>query len=278
MATHFARSKMGLESFLGPFETILVDEPAEQLLRILLNRPTAANSLTTKMGQELTSLFQHITGSPDLFRCIVLSAVGDRVFCAGADLKERDGMNDDAFRTQHYLFERMIRSIWECPVPMIAALNGHAIAGGLEIALNCDFIYAADHINFGLPEVRRGIMPGGSGTQQLPRRIGEARAKEIILTGASFTAKDALEWGLVNKICKSEELMDTTLQVAKQICENAPLSTKQVKKAITHGLQMDFRSGLFFEIEAYYQLIATHDRREGINAFVEKRAPVFKGC
>ncbi|WP_417426793.1 enoyl-CoA hydratase/isomerase family protein [Hoeflea sp.] len=259
------------------FETLLLDEPAAHTLRVAINRPQAANSLSTAMGHELIEVFEAVTCAPQAYRCLVFTAAGDRVFCAGADLKERDGMSDEAFQAQHYLFERMMRAIWECPVPIIAALNGHTIAGGLELALNCDFSYAADHAKFGFPEVKRGIMPGGAGTQQLPRKIGEARAKEIILTGETYTAAQALDWGIVNKLCPSEDLMDEVLKTARAICANAPLSTAQAKKAITHGLQMDVRTGMFFEIEAYNRLIPTEDRQEGINAFVEKRPAVFKG-
>lgn len=262
---------------LPAYETILIDAPAEQVLRIVLNRPGAANALTTIMGRELIDVFGRLTEEPLAYRCLILTGSGERVFCAGADLKERDGMDDAAFGRQHYLFERMMRAIWECPVPLIAALNGHTMAGGLELALNCDFIYAADHIRMGFPEVKRGIMPGGAGTQHLPRRVGEARAKEIILTGGDFTAADALAWGLVNRICPAAELGDATLATALAIRANAPIATAQAKKAITHGMQMDVRTGMFFEIEAYGRLIPTADRQEGINAFVEKRPAAFVG-
>lgn len=259
------------------YETLLVDRPADKILRVVLNRPASANALTTTMGCELIALFQAITEEPLAYRCIILTAAGDRVFCAGADLKERDGMDDEAFGRQHYLFERMMRAIWECPVPVIAALNGHTMAGGLELALNCDFIYAANHIRLGFPEVKRGIMPGGAGTQHLPRCVGEARAKEVILTGEPFSAQDALQWGLVNRLCRSEELAAEVLATAQVICANAPIATAQAKKAITHGMQMDVRTGMFFEIEAYGKLIPTADRQEGINAFVQKRPAVFRG-
>lgn len=268
---------MGRGELRTDFETLLIDEPAEHVLRVTINRPDAANALTTRMGQDLLDVFHFLACDPLAYRCLILTGSGDRIFCSGADLKERDGMSDTAFQTQHYLFERMMRSVWECPVPIIAALNGHTMAGGLELALNCDFAYAADHVKFGFPEVRRGIMPGGAGTQHLPRKIGEARAKEIILTGEAFTAQQALEWGLVNKLLPTATLMDEAIRTSSLICANAPLSIGQAKKAITHGLQMDVRSGMFFEIEAYHRLIPTEDRQEGIRAFLEKRPPIFKG-
>ena len=268
---------MQLEELQKRFSTLSVDEPSQHILRVTLCRPDDANSLNSLMGQELIDVFLAVSRTPLAYRCIILTAAGDRIFCAGADLKERDGMDVAAFQAQHYLFEQMIRTIWECPLPIIAALNGHTIAGGLELMLSCDFAYAADHAKFGFPEVKRGIMPGGGGTQHLPRRIGEARAKEVILTGETFAAPQALEWGLINRIFPGVELMDQALATARTISANAPLSTAQAKKAITHGLQMDVRTGLFFEIEAYHRLIPTSDRQEGISAFVEKRQANFKG-
>ncbi|MCO5066859.1 MAG: enoyl-CoA hydratase-related protein [Rhizobiaceae bacterium] len=259
------------------FETLAIDEPAEHIIRVALNRPAAANSLTTMMGREITEVFHFLICNPSAFRCAILTGTGDRVFCAGADLKERDGMTDSDFFAQHRIFERMVRTVWECPIPIIAALNGHTMAGGLELALNCDFAYAAAHAKFGFPEVKRGIMPGGAGTQQLPRKIGESRAREIILTGDTFSAGDALSWGLINLTCPSGELQDRVLATAGRIRDNAPLSIIQAKKSITMGLQMDVRTGMFFEIEAYNRLVSTEDRMEGVKAFVEKREPIFHG-
>ena len=160
---------------------------------------------------------------------------------------------------------------------MIAAVNGHAYAGGLESVLVCDFAYAVRGARFALTEVTRGIMPGGGGTQTLPRVAGERRAKEIILTGRPFSAEEALEWGVVNRLCEPGTLMEAVIETAQAICDNAPLSVRQAKKSIHNGLQMDLRRGFAYEIEAYHRLIDTEDRLEGIAAFNEKRKPVFKG-
>lgn len=261
---------------LQRFKTLLVDEPRPHLLRIALNRPDQANSLTTLMGQELIEVFAGLEREPWLHRCVILTGTG-KIFCGGADLAERNGMDDTAFNRQHYLFERMMRAIWDCPVPVIAALNGSTVAGGLELMLNCDFAYASERAKFGFPEVLRGIMPGGGGTQHLPRLIGSARAKELILTGALFSAADALDWGLVNRVMPADQVMDAAIETAERICRNAPISTAQAKKSVNYGMQMDLRTGFFFEIEAYSRLIPTEDRREGIVAFNEKRDPVFTG-
>lgn len=259
------------------WETLLVARPEPGVLQVTLNRPARANSLTTTMGHELLAVFGALEADPDLARAVILTGAGDRVFCAGADLKEREGMDDADFARQHYLFERVMRMLMACPVPLIAAINGAAFAGGLEIALCCDFAYAVEGTRFALTEVTRGIMPGGGGTQTLPRTIGARRAKEVIFTGEPFSADDALAWGIVNRLCAPGRVVDQALATARRIVANAPLSIRQAKKSIDFGQGTDLRTGMQLEIEAYYQLIPTEDRREGISAFNEKRTPVFKG-
>lgn len=261
----------------APLETLALSSPFDGLLIVQLNRPSVANAISTQVGSELISVFGALEASPEEYRCVVLTGAGDKVFCAGADLKERDHMTDAQFNTQHYLFERMIRAIYDCPVPMIACVNGAAIAGGLELALACDFIVASDNARFGFSEVTRGIMPGGGGTQQLPRAIGVRRAKEMIFTGEAFGAQDALACGLVNHVYPHAALRDETMKLVQRILANAPIAVRQAKKSVTHGMQMDLRTGMFFEIEAYNRLIATEDRNEGIRAFNEKRPPRFSG-
>jgi enoyl-CoA hydratase/carnithine racemase len=171
----------------------------------------------------------------------------------------------------------MFGSVRECPVPVIAAVNGAAYAGGLELVLMCDFAYASRTARFALTEVSLGIMPGGGGTQTLPRAIGERRAKEVILAARPFSADEALAWGVVNKLCEPGKLLDEALEVAGRIASHAPLSVRQARRAIRDGLQTDLASGMRLEIEAYNRLIETEDRREGIRAFNEKRKPDFKG-
>jgi enoyl-CoA hydratase/carnithine racemase len=166
-------------------------------------------------------------------------------------------------------------ALMELPLPVIAALNGHAFGGGLELALCCDFIYASNAARFALPEVRLGIMPGGGGTQNLARAAGERRAKELVLSGQHFSAEEGAAWGIFNKAC--DKPLADALVVASAIAENAPLSVRQAKKSIHYGAQMDLLTGYRFEIEAYNRLVDTEDRREGVRAFNEKRKPVFKG-
>lgn len=186
-------------------------------------------------------------------------------------------MTDEAWQAQHAIFERMVLALVDCPVPVLAAVNGAAFGGGTEIACAVDFAYAATTARFALTEVTLGIMPGAAGTQTLPRAVGPRRAREIIFTGRPFSAAEALEWGLVNKVTEPADLLSEALTTAGLIAANAPLSIRQAKKSIHYGLQMDLRTAMFFEIEAYNRLVPTEDRREGVLAFNEKRKPIFKG-
>jgi enoyl-CoA hydratase/carnithine racemase len=261
----------------GTYETISVADQGNGLTILTLNRPTVANAMNTQMGRDLLAFFDGVNADPLAHRCIVMTGAGDKAFCAGGDLKERQGMSDETWQAQHLLFERMIRAFTGCPVPVLGAINGAAYAGGCELALCCDFLYAAETARFALTEVTLGIMPGAGGTQNLPRAVGERRAKEIILTGRPFSARDACDWGMVNRLCAPDRLIDEALETARRIADNAPISVRQAKHAIHYGLQMDLASGMMLEIEAYNRMVPTDDRREGIASFNEKRKPVFKG-
>src|SRR5208337_5252062 len=206
------------------YETLAVSEPQPHTLLVTLNRPEAANAMNTQMGLDLLDLFDGLAAAPRTCRVVVLTGSGARVFCAGGDLKERNGMTDQQWQDQHLIFERAIRAVIACPVPVIAAVNGAAFAGGLEISLCCDFIYAAEHARFALTEVTLGIMPGAGGTQTLPRAVGGRRAKEILLTGKPFGAEEALGWGLINALHAPDRLMPEALATAATICANAPLA------------------------------------------------------
>ena len=262
---------------LPAFETLAVAHEGEHVLRVTLNRPQALNALNTRMSEELRALWERLAADAGPIRCAVLTGAGERAFCAGADLKERDGMTVEAWRLQHEGFERSFVALVECPVPVIAAVNGHAFGGGLELALCCDFIFAARGARFALPEVTRGLMPGGMGTQNLPRAIGERRAKELILSGRPIEAEEAAAWGIANRVCEPAKLLAEALAAAQAIADNAPLSVRQAKRSIHYGLDMDLLTGYRFEIEAYNRLVDTDDRREGVRAFVEKRKPRFVG-
>ncbi len=256
------------------YATLRVEERPDAVLLVTLDRPEVANAFNTQSALDLDAVFRSVGTGP---RCVVLTGAGESAFCAGADLKERDTFSDAQWLAQHKVFERMFRAVLDCPVPVIAAVNGAAVAGGLELVLMCDFAYASKTARFALSEVSLGLMPGGGGTQTLPRAVGERRAKELILAARPFSAEEALAWGVVNRVCEPARLIGETLEAASRIAANAPLSVAQARRAIRDGLQRDLAAGLQVEIDAYNRLVGTEDRREGIRAFNEKRKPKFQG-
>ena len=259
------------------FETLHVERIDEHVLLVMFDRPEVANARNTRMGLEQLELMRALYVDSEGFRCVVLTGRGDRAFSAGGDLKERDGMTQEDWRRQHAVFEQCVHAMRACPVPIIAAVNGAAFGGGCETALACDFIYASSSARFALTETTLGIMPGCMGTQNLPGAVGMRRAKEIILTGEPFTAEQALAWGLVNRLCAPERLLEETLATARRIAANAPLAIMRAKRAISVADQLDWYSGYQLELEAYNRLIGTEDRAEGVRAFNEGRKPEFKG-
>ena len=262
---------------MNSYETLLLSHPKNHVLQITLNRPAAANAFNTQMAQDLVNVFEAITMDPGDTRVLVLTGSGDRAFCAGGDLKERNGMSDTAWGRQHLIYERMARAILNCPTPIIGVINGAAYGGGCELVAAVDFAYVAEGAKFAQTEVKFGIIPGAGGTQTLARAIGERRAKELILTGQVFDADQALDWGLANAIYPLKELMPAALATAQTLAENAPIAVRQAKQAIGKGRQMSLADGLSFEIEAYNRTIPSQDRREGVKAFNEKRKPNFSG-
>lgn len=259
------------------FETITLETPAEHVLLLTLDRPSRANAMNTQMGLDLREVFMELYVDVGDLRCMVVTGRGEKVFSAGGDLKDRDGMTDAQWQHQHAIFEQMVRHLRDCPIPVIGAINGAAFGGGCEFALSCDFLYAASNARFALTEITLGIMPGASGTINLPHAVGERRAREIIYTGIPFSAAEAFEWGLVNKICEPGELLPETLATAERIARNAPIAVRQAKKSMAVSTQVDRATGYMFELEAYNRMVPTEDRLEGVRAFNEKRPPEFKG-
>ncbi|WP_340107632.1 enoyl-CoA hydratase/isomerase family protein [Pikeienuella sp. HZG-20] len=243
---------------------------------VTFDRPEAMNAFDTKAAEDMLALFGHELRRRDDVRCVVLTGAGERAFSVGADLKERRGMSDDVWRRQHALFRDAFETLWRFPWPVIAAVRGHALGGGCELALACDFIYAAEDASFGLPEITLGIMPGAGGTQLLPRAVGLRRARELVLSGGRFGAAEALEWGLVNRVSPAAEVVDEALAAASRIARNAPLSIQGAKRAMDRGVETGLETGLALEVSIHQRLSASEDRREGVDAFNEKRKPEWR--
>jgi enoyl-CoA hydratase/carnithine racemase len=256
-------------------ETIKLENATAGVVVLTLSRPEAANSLNSRMGEELLHAWSSLAARDDL-RCVILAGAG-RHFCAGADLKERNGMSDADWAAQHRVFEAMVRAQLSVAAPVIAAVNGAAMGGGCEMTLACDFAYASETARFGLPEVGLGIMPGLGGTQLLRRAAGERRAIELLTTGRPFSAAQALEYGVVNGVTAPDALMETVLAVAAEIAARAPLSVRALKQVVRGGQALDLPAAMDLELSAYNRLFKTADRREGVASFNEKRTPRFDG-
>lgn len=247
-----------------------------QVLNITLNRPKMLNAFNTKMAEYMLSLLKVV--STDLsIRAVLLTSSNKEAFCTGADLKERNGLSREEWKTQHELFEQLFYALEDLPQPTIAVVNGYALAGGFELALNCDLIVAAKNAKFGLPEVTRGIMPGCGGSRLLPKRVPLHKAKQWLFTGEIFGVEEAHDAGLLNAVVTSDELFQTALRLANKIAKNAPLGVQGCKvNANTLGALQNSEARNR-EIEIYNLAVNSDDRLEGVHAFNEKRAPFFTG-
>jgi methylglutaconyl-CoA hydratase len=209
---------------------------------------------------------------------IVVTGAGDKAFCAGADLKERQGMSENDVRVQVGLYRSELGPLDRSPKPVVAAINGAALGGGLELALCCDLRVAAAHAVLGLPETSLGIIPGAGGTQRLPRVVGEARAKEMILLARRLSASEALAWGLVNRVTPAgKNVVDDAVEWVAPIADGAPVAQGAALEAIDRSFDTTLELGLELERVSYDRTIVSEDRREALAAFAEKRKPVFKG-
>jgi len=244
---------------------------------VTLDRPANMNALGRRAIVELGRIGRELASRPDL-RAVVFTGAGTQAFSAGADLKERRGMNDEAVRELLGLYRSELAWIDPFPVPIVAAINGVALGGGLELALRCDLRVAADHAILGLPETSLAVIPGAGGTQTLPRIVGEARAKELILLGRRITAAHALAIGLVNRVSRpGVSVLDDTLDWIKPIIEGAPIAQRAALSAIDATRSLSLEEGIAREIELYDDCLKSEDRIEALSAFAEKRAPAFKG-
>ncbi|REK61798.1 MAG: enoyl-CoA hydratase [Brevibacillus sp.] len=243
---------------------------------LTLNRPEVYNCLNLETLFTLRRLIAEIDADREI-RAVVVTGAGEKAFCSGADLKERRTMTE----LQVQLYIRTIRDTFSelerLPKPVIAAINGVALGGGTELALACDLRVMSETAQMGLTETSLGIIPGAGGTQRLPRLIGKGKAKELIFTARRVNAEEALAIGLVNRTAPPDQVMTSALQLAEEIAANAPLALAQAKFAIDYGMEADLATGLAIESSAYQVLIPTRDRLEGLEAFREKRKPVYRG-
>jgi len=251
-------------------------EQKGNLAFVTLNRPGAMNAFNYDMLVELGQITESIRINPDI-RVIIFTGSGDRAFSVGADLKERKTLTDLQVKRNLYKIGEVFSAIENLPQPTIAMMNGFAFGGGMELALACDFRIAADTALMGLTETGLAIIPGAGGTQRLPRLIGEAKALELILTARRMSAAEALSYGVLTKVATPEDLVQVTADFADSILANGPIALQQAKFAIKHGMNVDLQTGLAIERKAYELTIPTEDRIEALNAFSEKRKPVFKG-
>jgi enoyl-CoA hydratase len=259
------------------YRHLLVERSEDRrVVTVVLDRPDQMNAMNTAMGEDLLACFTALAADADA-RAVVLTGAGSRAFCAGGDLRERNEMSDAAWRAQHVIFEQAALRVLRCPVPVIAAVEGFALAGGCELAILSDFIVAGDTAVFGVPETTLGIFPGIGGTQLLPRIIGAPLAKELIFTGRRMKADEAKAAGLVNHLVPAGRARATATEIATTIARNGPIAVRQAKKAIAYGSETDLDTAMVLAIEAYNATVVTEDRLEGVRAFNEKRRPQFTG-
>lgn len=262
------------------FQVERLQGEAEGVVVFGMNRPQVMNALSMNLVKGMREALTSAMFDPSV-RTIILRSLVPGVFCAGADLKERAKMKEEDVGPMVNKGRATFSAYSELPVPVIAAMDGVAMGGGLEMALACDLRVASSNAKMGLVETRLAIIPGGGGTQRLPRLVGEAKAKELIFTAKVLSGEEAKEIGLVEHVVPQNEEGDAAyrkaLEIAMEIAKKGPIAVKMAKKAINMGIQTDLATGLKLEETCYSQVIPTEDRLEGLQAFKEKRKPVFRG-
>jgi enoyl-CoA hydratase len=246
----------------------------QHIAYVTIDRPESLNCFNFDTLQELGSVVESLHTNPDV-RLVIFTGSGNKAFSAGADLKERKNLTEAEVRRNVKKIRDVFSAVAELPQPTIAAVNGFAFGGGFELMLACDFKIAAESALMGMTEVSWGIIPGAGGTQRLSRLIGEMKAKELILTARKISAEKALELGILTAVAANENVMTACKELADEILQNAPIAVRQAKYAIQHGSSTDLQTGLAIESKAYEVTIPTKDRVEALNAFSEKRKPVF---
>jgi enoyl-CoA hydratase len=257
------------------YKNILL-EVNDGVATITINRPKSLNALNTEVLNELFQAFEFIE-TDEKIRVLVLTGSGDKAFVAGADITELAELN--SLQAKYFVTNghKTMAKLQDLSIPVIAAVNGFALGGGLELALSCDFIYASENAKFGLPEITLGLIPGFGGTQRLSRIVGKNMAKELIFTGKMISAGEAGELGIVNKVIPSEQLMEEALKTAGAIASKGKISLNMAKQAVNQGGDVDLSTACKIEIDSFAICFASDDAKEGTKAFLEKRKPEFKG-
>jgi enoyl-CoA hydratase/carnithine racemase len=256
--------------------SILINERLEdgKVALLKLNRPEVMNAINTELGLSLQKALNEINEDKNV-RVIVITGEGDKAFSVGGDLKERNNMTEEDWLRQHRMFQDVWRKVRVSSRPVISAVNGYALGGGFELALSGDIIFASPNAKFGLPEVKRGIIPGVGGTQTVGRFLPKSIALELLLTGKHLTAVEALRLGMLNDMVENSDLLNRAIETAKAISENSPLAVRMAKKAYRIGIDLPLEEGVEYALECYNRTINHQDRYEGIKAFNEKRKPSF---
>jgi len=254
----------------------LISKEGTQVVTLTLNRPQAANALSTQLLKELKAHMEKLQNDKDV-RVIILTSAGEKAFCAGADLKERITMNEEEVQEAVRLIGETIHEVSKLPQPVICAANGFALGGGLELALASDLRVFSEDALYGLTETSLAIIPGAGGTQRLPSIVGVGKAKELIFTAQRITGKEAQAIGLCEYAVPFEEVENKANELAAQIANNGPIAIQAAKHAIDSGTHLSIEEGLKIENDAYQKTIRTDDRMEGLKAFKEKRKPDYQG-
>jgi len=249
----------------------------KRIAKLVINRPDARNALNIATRVEIRQVAESLKDDESI-RVLIITGAGDKAFVAGADIQEFKGVDSVTMEErQKTITQPFWHAVENLPIPVIAMINGYCLGGGNELALCCDIRIAADTAKFGQPEINLGIIPGGGATQRLPRLIGWGRAKELILTGRVIDAFEAERIGLVDRVVPAKQLEETVIQIAEAITSKSPLTIKIAKKTINKGIYTDLAAGLNFEAANFAFCFSTKDCQEGVNAYLEKRKPEFRG-
>ncbi len=256
-------------------ENILL-EVEHGIATVTINRPKKLNALNAETITQLFQIFKKLKSDTEV-KVIIITGSGEKAFVAGADIEEIRDHDDISGRIFALRGQRVFRFIEKMDKPVIAAINGFALGGGCELAMACHLRIASENAKFGQPEINLGLIPGYGGTQRLPRIIGSARALYLLLTGEMVDAQKALELGLVNEVVPQENLLKRAREIAETLAAKAPIAREYILKAVTEGIEMNLDAGLNLEAELFGNICGTEDMKEGTTAFLEKRAPKFKG-